>query len=207
MFVGSSDTISSKTDALICAPLVMFFITDSNTTPFFMSISFWRYLDGLRVYSFFATSSPKTSFELSSSVFNSSRILEIFSSLRTFCLRPTETISVASIILIFLLFLLNTSNEQAIPVFEYKLDGSAITASTNPFFTNFSRITVLIPPFQVTPLLTETTAFPCLLRWFMTFIINTQSPAAAFCTSGIILYIASNSSLFPMLSFTLIPQG
>ena len=116
------------------------------------------------MYSFFATSSPKTSFELSSSVFSSSRILEIFSSLRTFCLRPTETISVASIILIFLLFLLNTSNEQAIPVFEYKLDGSAITASTNPFFTNFSRITVLIPPFQVTPLLTETTAFPCLSR-------------------------------------------
>ena len=27
-----------------------------------------------------------------------------------------------------------------------------------------TRITVLIPPFQVTPLLTETTAFPCLLR-------------------------------------------
>ena len=185
----------------------MFFITDSNATPFFMGISFWRYLDGLRVYSFFATSSPKTSFELSSSVFNNSIILEIFSSLRTFCLRPTETISVASIILIFLLFLLNTSNEQAIPVFEYKLDGSAITASTNPFFTNFSRITVLIPPFQVTPLLTETTAFPCLSRWFMTFIINTQSPAVAFCTSGIILYIASNFSLFPMLSFALIPQG
>ena len=34
-----------------------------------------------------------------------------------------------------------------------------------------------------------------------------RSPTAAFCTSGIILYIASNFSLFPMLSFTLIPQG
>ena len=45
-----------------------------------------------------------------------------------------------------------------------KTIGVLMKGMTNPFFTNFSRITVLIPPFQVTPLLTETTAFPCLLR-------------------------------------------
>ena len=81
-----------------------------------------------------------------------------------FCLRPTDTISVASIILIFLLFLLSTSNEHAIPVFKYKFCGRAITASTNPCFINFSRMIVLFPPFQVTPLLTEITALPFLLR-------------------------------------------
>ena len=38
-------------------------------------------------------------------------------------------------------------------------------------------------------------------------IINIQSPAATFCTSGISSYIACNASLLPMLSFTFIPHG